>query len=166
MLRRGYQIPPAVSTRKGADASALVVAGRTANGEVRILEAVAKRVRAPQLVEWIDAADRLWQPDAILFESNAAFAGIRDLMIQRTRFGPRVLGKAETRAKDSRIAALSVAVQNGLVKLFGKGQVDATQRELFEEMTTYPFGSHDDLADACAAAVEHLLRKVEPRIWT
>ncbi len=159
-------VDPAVSTRKGADASAIVVAGRTPAGEVRILEAAAKRVRAPQLVEWIDAADRLWQPDAILFESNAAFAGIRDLMIQRTRFGPRVLGRAETRAKDSRIAALSVAVQNGRVKLIGKTQVDPTQRELFDEMTTYPFGSHDDLADACAAAVEHLLMKVEPRIWT
>jgi predicted phage terminase large subunit-like protein len=158
-------VDPAVSAKKQADASALVLVGKTA-GEVRVLEATARRVRTPELVDLIDAIDRRCRPDVILFESNAAFAGIRDLLVRRTRFGPKVLGEAATRGKDARIAALSVAVQNGSVKLKGNsGIVDASQRELFEQLTTYPFATHDDLADATAAGVEHLLSKSEPRVW-
>ena len=56
--------------------------------------------------------------------------------------------------------------KNGSVTLKGHaGIVDAGQRELFEELTTYPFGAHDDLADATAAAVEHLLSRPAPRVW-
>ncbi len=158
-------VDPAVSAKQTADASALVLVGKVAN-DVRVLEATARRVRTPELVELIDAIDRRCQPDVILFESNAAFAGIRDLLVRRTRFGPKVLGEAATRGKDARIAALSVAVQNGSVKLKGHGGiVDASQRELFEQLTTYPFATHDDLADATAAGVEHLLSRHEPRLW-
>lgn len=158
-------VDPAVSAKKNADTSALVVVGKVAN-EVRVLEAIGRRVQTPELVELIDAVDRRWHPDVILFESNAAFAGIRDLLVRRTRFGPKVLGEAATRGKDARIAALSVAVQNGSVRLKGTaGIVDASQRELFEQLTTYPFATHDDLADATAAGVEHLLSRHEPRLW-
>ncbi len=158
-------VDPAVSAKKTADASALVVLGQM-EGEIRVLEAIARRVRTPDLIDLIDGLDRRWQPDVILFESNAAFAGIRDLLVRRTRFGPKVLGKAATRAKDARIASLSVAVQNGSVTLKGTGSVvDAGQRELFDELTTYPFGTHDDLADATAAGVEHLLGHPAPRVW-
>lgn len=158
-------VDPAVSAKKSADASALVLVGQVAN-DVRVLEAIGRRVRTPELVDLIDRFDRRWQPDVILFESNAAFAGIRDLLVRRTRFGPKVLGEAATRGKDARIAALSVAVQNGSVTLKGNGGlVDASQRELFEQLTTYPFATHDDLADATAAGVEHLLSRKEPRVW-
>ncbi len=158
-------VDPAVSAKAKADASALVMVGKFGT-EVRVLEATARRVRTPDLIDLIDAADRRWQPDVILFESNAAFAGVRDLLARRTRFGPKVLGAPATRAKDARIASLSVAVQNGSVMLHGRaGKVDAGQRELFEELTTYPFGAHDDLADATAAAVEHLLSRPAPRVW-
>lgn len=158
-------VDPAVSAKRTADESALVVVGKVA-GEVRVMEAVGRRVRTPELVDLIDAIDRRCRPDVILFESNAAFAGIRDLLTRRTRFGPKVLGEAATRGKDARIAALSVAVQNGSVKLKGHGGVvDAAQRELFEQLTTYPFATHDDLADATAAGVEHLLSRHDPRVW-
>jgi hypothetical protein len=58
----------------------LVVLARTAANEVRGLEAVARRVPAPELVQLIEDLDRRWRPEAILFESNAAFAGVRDLL--------------------------------------------------------------------------------------
>ena len=47
------------------------------------------------LVELIDSADARWRPDAILFETNAAFLGIKDLLVRHARFGPRVHGVAE-----------------------------------------------------------------------
>lgn len=158
-------VDPAVSVKATADASALVVLGRVGN-EVRCLEAVARRVATPGLVELIDSADGRWRPDAILFESNAAFKGIKDLLVRHARFGPRVHGVDASRSKEGRVASFSVSVQNGSFRLKGDGsdRVDAGQRELFEEMTTFPFAPHDDLVDAAAAGTEYLYSRPEPRI--
>ena len=75
---RGYElvvlaVDPAVSTASTADRTALVTLGKTASNEIHCLEAVARRVTAPELMAFIDDADRRWQPEVILFESNAAF---------------------------------------------------------------------------------------------
>ena len=153
-------VDPAVSAKASADASAVVVLGRIGN-EVRCLEAVGRRVAAPELVNLIDAADRRWTPDMILFESNAAFAGIRDLLIRHARFGPRIQGVVQSRSKSARVAGFSVAVQNGSFRL----KDDASQRELFEEMTTFPYGPHDDLLDAATTGTDHLLGRPDPRVW-
>ena len=151
---------PAVTAKASADASAIVVLGRLGN-EVRCLEAVGRRVMTPELVNLIDAADRRWTPDVILFESNAAFLGIKDLLVRHARFGPRVQGILQSRSKSARIAGFSVAVQNGTFRLKG----DASQRELFEEMTTFPFGQHDDLLDAATTGTDYLLGRPDPRVW-
>jgi len=153
-------VDPAVSAKASADASAVVVLGRIGN-EVRCLEAVGRRVAAPELVNLIDAADRRWTPDVILFESNAAFAGIKDLLIRHARFGPRVQGVVQSRSKSARIAGFSVAVQNGSFRL----KNDASQRELFDEMTTFPYAPHDDLVDAATTGTDHLLGRPDPRVW-
>jgi predicted phage terminase large subunit-like protein len=160
-------VDPAVTAKASADASALVTLGRvTDGGEVRVLEAVGVRVATPDLVERIAAADQRWRPDVILFEANAAFAGIRDLLIRHARFGPRVTGKAQTRNKAARVAGFAVPVQNGAVRLkAGPDGVDPAQKALFEEMTAFPFAAHDDLVDAAAAGTEHLLGRPEPRVW-
>jgi predicted phage terminase large subunit-like protein len=193
-------VDPAVSTRAGADASALVVLGRTATShkfeirnpksemrtpsaasdsdfelrisnfsqtEVRVLAATARRVPAPELVSLIDALDQQWNPAVILFESNAAFLGIKDLLVRHARFGPRVKGVTQSADKAARVAAFSVAVENGSFRLKGNaaGSVDVGQRELFDEMTTFPCGEHDDLLDAAATGCAYLLDRREPRVW-
>lgn len=154
-------VDPAVSAKATADASALVVLGRVGN-EVRCLAAVARRVAAPELVALIADFDAAWRPDVILFESNAAFDALRELLVQRTRFGPKVQGVKQTRAKAARISAFAVTVENGCFRL----KADGTQDALFQEMTTFPFGDHDDLVDAAATGTAYLLRGPgEPRIW-
>ena len=96
-----------------ADASALVTLARTADNEIRCLEAIARRVPAPELVQLIDDADRRWRPEAILFESNAAFAAVRDLLVRHARFGPKIKSVVQTRDKAARVNAFSVPVENG-----------------------------------------------------
>jgi predicted phage terminase large subunit-like protein len=160
-------VDPAVSAKARADASALVTLARTATNEVRCLEALARRVTAPELVQLIDDADRRWMPDVILFESNAAFGAVRDLLVRHARFGPKVKGVTQTRDKAARVSAFSVPVENGSFRLRGDGAggVDPGQQALYDEMTTFPLGEHDDLLDAAAFGTAYLLDRPEPRVW-
>jgi predicted phage terminase large subunit-like protein len=158
-------VDPAVSTRAKADASALVVLGKT-GAAIHVLEATARRVAAPDLVALIDDFDRRWNPSVILFETNAAFLGIKDLLVRQARFGPRIKGVTQSKDKAARVAAFSVAVENGSFRLKCDGaNVDAGQRPLLDEMISFPFGEHDDLLDAAATGTAHLLDRREPRIW-
>ncbi|HEY1377642.1 MAG TPA: phage terminase large subunit [Gemmataceae bacterium] len=160
-------VDPAVSVTAKADASALVTLARTADNQVRCLEATARRVPAPELVHLIDDADRRWRPDAILFEDNGGFAAVRDLLVRHARFGPKVRGVKQSRDKAARVSAFSVPVENGTFRLKGDGSggVDAGQQALFDEMTTFPAGEHDDLVDAAAFGAEYLLNHPEPRVF-
>jgi predicted phage terminase large subunit-like protein len=160
-------VDPVVSQSSRADRSALVVLARTATNEVRVRDAVARRVPAPDLVHLIDELDRRWLPEVILFESNSAFGGIRDLLQRYARFGPKIQGVVQTRDKMSRAHALSVSVQNGSFRLQSRNASHghAGQQESFDEMTTFPFGAHDDLLDAAATGAAYLLDRPEPRVW-
>ena len=162
-------VDPAVSASARADCSALAVLGRTSAAGaagVHLLACTARRVPAPELVALIDEFDRLWNPAVILFESNAAFLGIKDLLARHARFGPKLKKVTQSADKGARAAAFSVAVENGAFRLKGEnGTVAAGQRELFEQMTTFPFGEHDDLLDATATGCAFLLDRREPRVW-
>jgi predicted phage terminase large subunit-like protein len=134
--------------------------------QIRVLAAIAKRVAAPELVGLIDALDRRWNPAVILFETNAAFLGIKDLLVRHASFGPKVKGVTQSTDKAARVAAFSVAVENAAFRLHGDANdPHASQRELFDEMTTFPFGEHDDLLDATATGTAYLLDRREPRVW-
>jgi predicted phage terminase large subunit-like protein len=138
----------------------------TADRKIHCREAKAVRLLAPDLMQWIDQMDRHWRPEAILFESNAGFKGIKDLLVRYASFGPKVKGIDQSSSKASRVMAFSIAVENGSFLLKGKhGVVDASQQELFDEMTLFPTGGHDDLLDAAAMGTEYLLATREPRVW-
>jgi predicted phage terminase large subunit-like protein len=160
-------VDPAVSCKSGADCSALVTLARTAANEIRCLEAVARRVAAPDLVGLIADADRRWHPDVILFESNAAFGGIGDLLVRHAAFGPKIREVRQIKDKASRAHAFSVPVENGTFRLQGADalRVHPGQQALFDEMTSFPFGEHDDLLDAAATGTAYLLDRPEPRVW-
>jgi phage terminase large subunit-like protein len=158
-------IDPAVTPSPSADASALVVLGR-AGSTVYCLEAMSYRVSVPDLMDRIDEAERRWNPDMIAFESNAAFRGIRDLFARHARFGPKLIGVEQTRAKLSRFAAFSVRVRAGCFLLQGgPAGVDPAQQELWAEMTSCPFGDTNDLLDAASFGTEEALKYHEPRVW-
>jgi predicted phage terminase large subunit-like protein len=154
-------VDPAVSAKPTADRSALVVLARTGN-TVHVRAAHAARWTMPALVEQIAALDALWRPDVILFEANGAFDAVRELLVRHATFGMKVLGITQSKSKLARAAALSLCVQNGTFLLKG----DGTQQALFDEMTTFPFGEHDDLLDAASTGAAFLLTAPgEPRAW-
>jgi predicted phage terminase large subunit-like protein len=160
-------IDPAVSVKPASDASALVVLGKTPDGVVRCLHAVAHRARLPDLVRHIQNLDKVWNPQVILFESNGPFGGIRDLLIHNTPFGSKVRGITRNENKLIRVESFSIWVQKGRFQLRGseENQVHPSQNELFDEMTMFPFGDHDDLVDAAAMGTTWLLLRKEPGIW-
>jgi phage terminase large subunit-like protein len=138
-----------------------VVLGRVGN-EIHCLATVAQQLASPDLVQTIDQMDRIWKPDVLVFESNAAFLAMADLLIHQTRFGPKIHRVTQVREKPARIAAFAVTVQNGCFRLKG----DGSQEELFREMTSFPFAYRDDLVDAAATGTNYLLKNNnEPRVW-
>ncbi|MSR53760.1 MAG: hypothetical protein EXS09_10790 [Gemmataceae bacterium] len=160
-------VDPAISTQNRADRSALVVLAECGN-EIRCVDMKAWRVSTPDLISLIGMMDSQWHPDVILFESNAAFRGIADLMTHHASFGPKVVKITNTSDKGSRIGAFSVPVENGKFLLKGKEDakcVDPAQHELLDEMITFPVGEHDDLLDAAAMGTAYLLGTREPRVW-
>src|SRR5262249_28406064 len=88
-------------------------------------------------------AHRRWQPDVILFETNAAFAGIKDLLMRHASFGAKIEPVVQTRDKMSRVHAFSVPVENGSFRLRGLDptHVHQNQQGLFDEMTSFPLES-------------------------
>ena len=77
--------------------------------------------------------------------------------------------RAYVRSKDkmSRVHAFSVPVEHRIFRLRGVDAwtVHPSQQELFDAMTAFPFGEHDDLLDAAASGTAYLLEKPEPRVW-
>ncbi len=111
---------------------------------------LARNPRA-QSIKMIDNPGRHWEPNWLWSLTN--FRSCHRSVKQHT-------GKA------SRVGVFAVPVQNGTVRLKGTaGIVDASQQELFDEMTTFPFGSHDDLLDATATGTEYLQMQRKPRLW-
>lgn len=160
-------VDPAVSASARADATALVTVGRVGeSNELRVLEALAVRSGAPELGDHIAAADVRWHPDRIVYEANGAFEAVRQMYVRDAAFGPKLHPVRQSKDKRVRLAALAVPIRNGCVKLHGtSGRVAEGQRELFDELTAFPFGAHDDLADALATAVAELLTRTTPRVW-
>jgi predicted phage terminase large subunit-like protein len=159
-------VDPAVSTKKRADRSALVTLALGPGNQVRCLEALAQRVSTPELVDLIDAADRRWRPEVILFESNGAFKGLRQMMVSQAGFGPKVKEVEQTSDKGARIGAFSIYVRNGSFRLKGADgvSVDRSQQELLDEMISFPSGEHDDLVDAAAMGAAELVNEREPKV--
>ena len=88
-------------------------------------------------------------------------------MMRQASFGPKIKPVVQTRDKVSRVHAFSVPVENASFRLRGAdpGRVHSSQQALLDEMTTFPFGEHDDLLDAAATGTAYLLDRPEPRVW-
>jgi len=153
-------VDPAVTASPTADASGLVVLGRK-NHVVYCLEAVAAKVRLPELLDLMEAADHRWRVRRIAFEAVAGFKGVADLLDGDPRFQGRVEPVPQSKSKAARVAVLDSFVRSGSFKLRAKpegGGVDPGQQDLWDEMTAFPHGSSDDLVDAAAMGTAWLMK--------
>jgi phage terminase large subunit-like protein len=159
-------VDPAASTSRRADRSALVVLAKYGE-EIRVLDAIARRLTGDALAKLIEAWDDLWKPQVIVFESNGPFAAFADIVRHRSPYGCKLKEFHQTRDKGSRVLAFSVPVENGTLRLKGIAEsgVHSTQYELFVEITSFPQGEHDDLLDACMMGTAYLMGAKEPRIF-
>jgi predicted phage terminase large subunit-like protein len=160
-------VDPAASTALRADRTAIVVLGQTADGIVRCLESTARRVSGPEMMRWLGDVDRLWRPEAILFESQGPFLALKDVLVAHCAFGAKVHAVKQSRDKAERIRAFGVHVENGRILLKGDaaGQIDPAQTSLYDELTTFPLADSDDQADACAFGTAWMLSTREPRVF-
>jgi len=161
-------VDPAVTAAPTADASGLVVLGR-AGQVVYCLEAVAAKVRLPELLDLMEAADHRWHVRRIAFEAVAGFRGVADLLESDKRFQGRVESIPQTKAKRARVSVLDSYVKAGSFRLRARpagGGVDPGQQDLWDEMLAFPHGSSDDLVDAAAMGTAWLMRNSrEPNIY-
>lgn len=158
-------VDPAVCTGPRSDRTAIVALAKGPGG-IRCLDARAFRVPVTELPDIIADFDARWEAQAIVIESNGAFKSVIDMIQQQESFGPRIVALPNTQNKTGRVRSLGLAVNNGSFRLRGDGAgVDPGQRELLEEMTTFPLCEHDDLVDAAALGVNWLTPKREPRAF-
>jgi hypothetical protein len=78
----------------------------------------------------------------------------------------RVAPQRETRDDPNRLTSVGATTPVAERPVYFQSQrVHPSQQALFDEMTTFPFGEHDDLLDAAAFGTAHLLGQREPRVF-
>jgi phage terminase large subunit-like protein len=153
-------VDPAASLAERADRTAIVVLGQTADGLIDCLYAEGRRIRIVELVDWLRAVHAEYRMTRVLYEANGAFAGVFEEVL-RNMDGAFTLEKiTATARKADRVSVLAMNVKSGRFRVAATGQA-----ELIVEMTDFPHGKHDDLADAAAMAVAHLRETRPIAIW-
>ena len=78
-----------------------------------------------------------------------------------------ILNRLTKATKYVPVLTFTVPVENGSFRLRGVDptHVHPSQQALFDEMTSFPFGKHDDLLDAAATGTAYLLDRSEPRVF-
>ncbi|MGL4419209.1 MAG: hypothetical protein ACRCZF_00965 [Gemmataceae bacterium] len=154
-------IDPACSTRPGADSSAIVII--SSDGQYYRCHATWNaQVTAPDLIRQIEILNQRWNPDCIVYESNGGFAALGQILASIPSIQTRLVQVHQSKTKQARVNALATFVENGTFRIRLPEQT-----LLYQQMTEFPLGEHDDLVDAAATAVlESHRRKAHPRIWS
>lgn len=155
-------IDPAHSLSRDADYSAFVVAGMFKNRKIRVVDYVRRRVVPSDLVDIIFDLVKKWKIHRIGIETFAfqktlkydiernqrekkIFFGIDELRSGRSLTGEKTINK------EARIRSLQPLFEQGLVEIHPR------MTELVDELLAFPRGKYDDLIDALARCLEHLI---------
>lgn len=150
-------VDPAFSEKQRADETAMVVIGIQGKRKF-VVDAVHRRGLSRQgLVTEAMRLIRKWHPYRCWVETNAAQIWVADAIREAIDESPdletRVRGEpttAKTGDKDARMALLADQFEAGYFFLRGNGpgKPHKSQEVLYQQLTQFPNGDHDDLCDA------------------
>ncbi len=145
-------VDPATGKAHG-DFSAIVVVGKDRKGIIYVLETYIKKVSPQSFMEALFDIYRRWKPKTIIFE-EVAFQEVykKFVMEEGSRRGVHlpIKGVKPKGSKELRASKLSPLVENGLIKF------KRNQKELIDQLLSFPKGAHDDAVDALVYAVDGL----------
>lgn len=153
-LPKGLRVFAGVDPAAGKhDHTAIVTIGVDQAGCIWELDSWARTCSEDETVTQLMAKQAKWNYELIAWE-EVTFTAIYARYVMRLAAAQNVwlpikTVKAGTESKVSRIRALSPLLENGLLRLRAQGN-----RELVDELTTFPKGRFDDSCDALAYAVQ------------
>jgi predicted phage terminase large subunit-like protein len=138
------------------DYSAAVMACRTKDGYICILDSIHKRLEFPKLIAWTKDIIELHDINSLYVEDKASGISLIQ-MLKKELDIPVIACKAE-KDKVSRVNATLPMYEAG--KVLFKAPMNG---DLEHEMLTFPFASFDDLVDALTGAVTVLMKPLKSR---
>lgn len=140
----------ALSTKEGADYTALVVMARDEFGKLYVLDAVRERVDFPSALRLIRNMADKWNPKAIAIEQVAFQAVVVQELLRNTTLPIR--GVTPDKDKVTRAQPLALRYEQGLVH-------HAQLPSWFEdELLAFPQSKHDDAVDALVYAYQAVMK--------
>lgn len=141
--------------RKGdPDYSVLVIGTRSLDGYCYVDRVIRARVAFPEWVRIVSRECRAANVTVLMAEGNGPQAGLVQ-QIRQACEGTSVVPMIRVKDKLSRASEKQAFVEQGRLRLRGeKGRVSREHASLYEEMTTFPAGDHDDCVDAAVDLME------------
>jgi len=154
-LLKFMAVDPAISEKKGADYSAIMVVGVDKKNTWYILDMWRDRVNPKRLIDQIFTMDDKWDPVQVGVETNAFQKVLQfyiyDEMKRRGNFIPMKELTHTELSKDVRIRGLEPRYAVGTI-LHDKS--NSYTKYLEDELRRFPSGTHDDLIDSLASILE------------
>jgi predicted phage terminase large subunit-like protein len=138
----------------GHDYSCCVTGGRDRDGVIYLLDCWRGQVEAPELKRRIVEQYERWHPRWVLVEDAGAGAVLLPQI--RARYALPLIAVRADRQKQLRAAAITPAVEGGLVRL---PEVAPWKEDLLAELLAFPGGRHDDQVDAFTYLVTRLFTR-------
>lgn len=131
----------AISTKDGADFTAMVAVGRDPEGRIWILDVTRARLPFDGVLKFIKAFSAQWNPDVVAIEQVQYQAAVVTELLRTTNLP--VIGIRPDRDKVTRFYPLQARFEQGLVYL-----ANDLPLEFKRELLGFPVGAHDDWVDA------------------
>lgn len=151
-------IDPAISEKQSADYFAIRVDGMDENYNIYVLDYIRGHWKLAESVDNVFTTYMKWKPSVIGLETVAYQKALQYVLEEAMRsrgvhFPITELKRNTNETKEFRIKALEPFYREG--KVFHAAWMK--DRELEEELQTFPKGKHDDLLDAGASMLELLV---------
>ena len=153
LMNKFVLIDPAMSLKKDADYTSMVVVGVDEYNNIFILDIVRSRMLPHQLISEIFRLRDKWSPtdfglEQVAFQRVIGYSLREDDRFKRRPFHITEL-KPNDRTKDQRIKGLQPLYENG--KIFHKKSLPGNIY-LEDELVRFPRSTHDDVIDALSYA--------------